>query len=119
MSKLVNIGFGNSVNADRVIAVASPVAAPVKRLVSPFEGNFAAWQFANADQSEVLVCHYQRLSLPLGTAPERLKIVCDPSATYEDAAGNRYSGGMLMHIGLPMPLSHGDFGSTVIHLKKI
>ncbi|MEE1114532.1 MAG: DUF370 domain-containing protein [Eubacterium sp.] len=34
MSKLVNIGFGNSVNADRVIAVASPVAAPVKRLVS-------------------------------------------------------------------------------------
>ena len=89
------------------------------RLVSPFEGNFAAWQFANADQSEVLVCHYQRLSLPLGTAPERLKIVCDPSATYEDAAGNRYSGGMLMHIGLPMPLSHGDFGSTVIHLKKI
>ncbi len=31
--KLVNIGFGNSVNADRIVAVVSPEAAPVKRIV--------------------------------------------------------------------------------------
>lgn len=29
----VNIGFGNLVNADRVVAIVSPDAAPVKRLV--------------------------------------------------------------------------------------
>lgn len=29
----INIGFGNMVNADRVIAVVSPETAPIKRLV--------------------------------------------------------------------------------------
>lgn len=31
---LINIGFGNTVNSDRVVAVLGPEAAPVKRLVS-------------------------------------------------------------------------------------
>lgn len=31
--KLINIGFGNMVNADRLIAVVSPDSAPVKRIV--------------------------------------------------------------------------------------
>ncbi|MDY3919411.1 MAG: DUF370 domain-containing protein [Candidatus Limivivens sp.] len=30
---LVNIGFGNMVNSDKIVAVVSPDAAPVKRLV--------------------------------------------------------------------------------------
>lgn len=34
MDKLINIGFGNSVNSSKILAVASPVAAPVKRLVT-------------------------------------------------------------------------------------
>ena len=31
---LINIGFGNSVNTDKLLAVVSPLAAPVKRMVS-------------------------------------------------------------------------------------
>ena len=31
--KLINIGFGNLINADRVIAVVSPESAPVKRVI--------------------------------------------------------------------------------------
>ena len=31
--KLINIGFGNLVSADRVIAVVAPESAPVKRIV--------------------------------------------------------------------------------------
>ena len=31
---LVNVGFGNLVNMDRVIAVVRPDAAPVKRMIS-------------------------------------------------------------------------------------
>ena len=33
MSKLLNIGFGNSVNTGKITAVVSPEAAPIKRLV--------------------------------------------------------------------------------------
>ncbi len=31
--KLVNIGFGNIVNANRIVAVVSPESAPIKRLI--------------------------------------------------------------------------------------
>ncbi len=32
-TRLINIGFGNMVSANRVIAVISPEAAPIKRLI--------------------------------------------------------------------------------------
>lgn len=31
--KLINIGFGNMVNANRIVAVVSPESAPIKRIV--------------------------------------------------------------------------------------
>ena len=31
--KLINIGFGNMVSAGRIVAIASPESAPIKRLV--------------------------------------------------------------------------------------
>ena len=31
--KLINIGFGNMVNANRLISIVSPDSAPIKRLV--------------------------------------------------------------------------------------
>lgn len=31
--KLVNIGFGNLINADRVVCVVSPESAPAKRMI--------------------------------------------------------------------------------------
>lgn len=31
--RTINIGFGNVVNGDRVVAVVSPEAAPIKRIV--------------------------------------------------------------------------------------
>ncbi|MBO4339048.1 MAG: DUF370 domain-containing protein [Clostridiales bacterium] len=37
--KLVNIGFGNAVNASRLISVMSPDSAPVKRLISEAKAN--------------------------------------------------------------------------------
>ena len=37
--KLVNIGFGNLINASRVIAVVSPDSAPVKRIIQTAREN--------------------------------------------------------------------------------
>ncbi len=33
MARLMNIGFGNAVNTDKVVAVVNPEAAPIKRMV--------------------------------------------------------------------------------------
>ena len=36
---LVNIGFGNLVNSDRIISIVSPESAPVKRIVQEAKAN--------------------------------------------------------------------------------
>ena len=38
MAKLINVGFGNVVNSDKIVAVVSPDAAPVKRMVQSVKG---------------------------------------------------------------------------------
>lgn len=42
MEKFINIGFGNVVNADKVIGIVSPEAAPVKRMVQLGKDNGTA-----------------------------------------------------------------------------
>ena len=32
--RLINIGFGNMVSSDRVVAIVSPESAPIKRIIS-------------------------------------------------------------------------------------
>ncbi|MGN0170256.1 MAG: DUF370 domain-containing protein [Lachnospiraceae bacterium] len=39
MGKLVNVGFGNMVNTDRILAVINPDSAPAKRIVQKSKEN--------------------------------------------------------------------------------
>ncbi len=40
--KLINIGYGNTVNSDRVVAAVSADAAPVKRIIASAKDNNTA-----------------------------------------------------------------------------
>lgn len=40
--QLVNIGFGNIVSADRIVAIVSPESAPIKRMVQEAKDNKTA-----------------------------------------------------------------------------
>ena len=40
--KLVNIGFGNTVAADKIVAIVSPDSAPIKRMVQEVKDNGTA-----------------------------------------------------------------------------
>ena len=40
--KLVNIGFGNTVAADKIVAIVSPDSAPIKRMVQEAKDNGTA-----------------------------------------------------------------------------
>jgi len=37
--QLINIGFGNIVSADRIVAIVSPESAPIKRMVQEAKDN--------------------------------------------------------------------------------
>lgn len=39
MNKLVNVGFGNVVNSNKIISIISPEAAPIKRMVQTAKDN--------------------------------------------------------------------------------
>ena len=41
MAKLINVGFGNVVNSQKIVAVVSPYAASVKRMVQNVKGTRA------------------------------------------------------------------------------
>ena len=39
MNRLINIGFGNLINVDKIVSVISPEAAPIKRMVQAAKDN--------------------------------------------------------------------------------
>ena len=48
MSKLINVGFGNVVNSDKIVAVVSPEAAPIKRMVQKAKEETGWWMRPSA-----------------------------------------------------------------------
>ncbi len=63
-SLFINVGFGNLVNADKVIAIVSPDAAPVKRLVQQGkEQQRVVDATAGRKTKAVLVCEGERIVL--------------------------------------------------------
>ena len=40
--KLINIGFGNIISADKMVAIVSPEAAPIKRMIQEAKENKTA-----------------------------------------------------------------------------
>ena len=92
------------------------------RLLSPFDGQKAAWAFVSEDRSSFLLCAFSVLSTP-NTAPLRIRLRgILPDAWYQpcNAAVDscRYSGAALMYHGITVPL-HGDFSSIVILFKSV
>ena len=105
-----------------------PAQGDLYRLLSPFEGNTAAWSFVMPDRSEALALHFRVLARP-NPEPERLRLIgLDPDAVYEVTAYEgtkqsgdavRLSGARLMAFGLHVPFGHGDFASALWHLRRL
>lgn len=54
---MVNIGFGNAVNADKIVAVVSPDAAPVKRVIQTArDSGFAIDATCGRKTRSVIIC---------------------------------------------------------------
>ncbi|MBQ8655032.1 MAG: alpha-galactosidase [Clostridia bacterium] len=89
------------------------------RLASPFEGRFAAWQFSDETQDELLVGVFQRYATANAADTFiRLRDV-DETSWYQDDQGRRWHGSALRHVGLEANFERmPDAASLVFHLKK-
>ena len=88
------------------------------RLLSPFEGNLCAWQFAYQD--EVLLFAFQILQTP-STLPGRICLHGINDGVYEDQeTGRRLSGSDLTRHGVEADFrtGGGNFQSRVFHWKR-
>ena len=74
--KLVNIGFGNMVNADRVVAMIAPDSAPVKRVVQDARerGMLVDASYGRKTQAVVIMDsgHIVLSGIPLDTVTGRI-----------------------------------------------
>ena len=64
MGKLINIGFGNVVNSDKVIAIINPDSAPIKRMIqNAKDSGFAIDATQGRRTKSVIVMENQQLVL--------------------------------------------------------
>lgn len=90
------------------------------RLLSPFEGNDAAWMYVSEDRSEVFVTYIKVLAEP--NAPKKYLTLkgLDIGKDYTLVdSGESYGGDELMNAGIQIPNLEGDFQSTTWHFKSI
>ena len=85
------------------------------RLLSPFDGNICAWQFA--DETRVILCAYRILNRP-NPGPARVKLHGVPEGTYQASDGALVTGSDLMRAGVPLSFPPTDFASCVMIFEK-
>ena len=86
------------------------------RLLSPFQGNVTAWQFA--DDQRVILCAYRVLNMPNGESL-RVRLQAVPAGTYRTPDGQPASSADLERAGVPLPFAHRDFASLVMVFERI
>ncbi|MBQ7656412.1 MAG: alpha-galactosidase [Clostridia bacterium] len=86
------------------------------RLLSPFEGNETAWQFA--DEQRVILCAYRVLNMPNGE-PLRVRLHGVPTGIYKTPDGSAVSSSDLERAGVPLPFASHDFASLVLVFERI
>ncbi|MFP4703305.1 MAG: alpha-galactosidase [Spirochaetaceae bacterium] len=104
------------------------------RLLSPYEGNLAAWMFTDAEETELMVFVVRlRAEANLRDGPVRLRpsasgAISAPTAgtVYElvsletgKPSGRRYGVAELVSEGLPVDLPAGDYTAAVWYLRRV
>ena len=90
------------------------------RLMSPFDGEAAAWEFVSEDQEDVLL-NVVNLEIH-GNRPVtyvRLQGLSSGAVYRDEKSGKTYPADALMEAGLPMPAPFGEYGALQIRFKRI
>ncbi len=82
------------------------------RLLSPFEGNAAAWMYVSEDKTKVFVAYFKILAQP-NEPNQRLYLEgLDPNRQYKvKETGEILGGDELMYVGISIPVLQGDYQS--------
>ena len=86
--KFINIGFGNMVSAGRIVAIASPDSAPVKRLVQDAKEDGRAIDLTTGKKTRAVILtdteHVFLSAIQVSTLVSRLESETDVALSEED-----------------------------------
>jgi len=90
------------------------------RLLSPYEGNEAAWMSVSEDKREAVVTHVYAQAIP-NMKDKLLRLTgLDPALTYrDDVTGKTYGGDELMYYGIILKKPWGDYMAQQWHLVAV
>ena len=72
MGRLINIGFGNVVNTDKVVSVVSPEAAPIKRLVQSAKGTSSLIDATQGRKTKAVIVTSDNILVLSALVPETI-----------------------------------------------
>ncbi|MBR2259934.1 MAG: DUF370 domain-containing protein [Blautia sp.] len=72
MARLINIGFGNVVNSDKIVAVVSPEAAPIKRMVQSVRGTNALVDATQGRKTKAVIVTTDNILVLSALVPETI-----------------------------------------------
>ncbi|MBQ2287763.1 MAG: DUF370 domain-containing protein [Lachnospiraceae bacterium] len=72
LGKLINIGFGNVVNSDKVIAVINPDSAPIKRMIQNAKDGGTAIDATQGRRTKSVIIMENQQCILSGLQPETL-----------------------------------------------
>lgn len=90
------------------------------RMQSPFEGNETSWMVVSKDQTEAIVGRYQVLNRPHPGYDRVLLTGLNPNYQYKiEGRKGTFFGDELMHAGIHLDRTTGDFESLIMKLTAI
>ena len=72
MARLINVGFGNVVNSDKIVAVVSPDAAPIKRLVQNVKGTSSLVDATQGRKTKAVIVTSEDVLILSALVPETI-----------------------------------------------
>ncbi len=90
------------------------------RLLSPFDGNEAAWMIIDEEKNEFLLYHFKILGTPNSKSTRlRLKGISTEKNYKLEGTDEIYGGDELTFEGITIPHTLGDFKSVLMHFKSV
>ncbi len=72
MGRLMNIGFGNVINTDKVVSVVNPEAAPIKRLVQGAKGTLGLIDATQGRKTKAVIVTSDQILILSALTPETI-----------------------------------------------
>ena len=88
MTGLINIGFGNMMNAGKLIAVVSPDAAPVKRLIQTARETHRCIDATQGRKTKAVLVMEEGFLVLSALTPDTIARRCTQEPTEDFAAAN-------------------------------